>query len=241
MEHLPDRLAARAVVPGFPTPGSRYYDFMSYCPALAGKIQGSSAVFDAQHWVSVRNWNTMVAFDPPPQALPATSAATARVAGEQPMRVIATVDPSGTTSIFDVTPGESTTAAPTPGTPYRIELRDSAGNVLTSVVPSTTTAHADGVRPWLLLEGTLPFMPSGASVAVTGSGQTVATRSRSPHAPTAALVSPRAGSRVGQGPTTLVRWTQHDADADRLSATLSYSADGERDWKVVADRLIVLC
>lgn len=104
-------------------------------------------------------------------------------------------------------------------------------------MPSTTTAHADGERPGLLLEGTLPLMPSGASVAVTGSGQTVATRSRSVHAPAARLVSPRAGSRVGQGPTTLVRWTQHDADGDHLTATLNYSVDGGRHWKVVADGL----
>lgn len=112
----------RPVVAGFPTPGSRYYDFMSYCPAVAGSYAPTpDAVFDAEHWISVRNWNTLVAFDQPPQALPATSAASVapHVAGGQPLRVIATVDPSGATSIFDVTPGESTAAEPTPGSPYQ--------------------------------------------------------------------------------------------------------------------------
>jgi hypothetical protein len=228
----------RPVVPGFPTPATRYYDFMSYCPGVAGSFSTTEAVFDAQHWISVRNWEALLAFDQPPQTLPASAAAvTPHVAGQAPLRVVATVDASGTTTMFDVTPGESTTAPPTPGTPYRIELRDGAGHVLASVVPSTTFAHAEGQRPGLLLEGTLPFMPSGASVAVTGSGQTVATRSRSVHAPTARLVSPRAGAQVGRGPSTLVRWTESDADGDSLTATLNYSADGGRDWKVVADRL----
>src|ERR1700744_465216 len=157
---------------------------MSYCPGGAGKFSTTEAVFDAQHWISVRNWEALLAFDQPPQTLPASAAAvTPHVAGPAPLRVIATVDASGTTTIFDVTPGESTIAPPTPGSPYRIELRDSAGHVLTSVVPSTTFAHAEGQRPGLLLEGTLPFMPSGTTVAITGSGQTVATRSRRVDAP----------------------------------------------------------
>jgi hypothetical protein len=39
---------------------------------------------------------------------------------------------------------------------------------------------------------------------------------------------------VGRTATTLVRWASGDADGDRLTATVDYSADGGRDWKVVA-------
>ncbi len=217
--------------------GSTYYDFMSYCPGSGGTIQGTVQQFEADHWVSVRNWSRLIAFHPPAQALPTAvdaSTASAHVAAVPPLRVIATVDSAGTASLFDVASGERTFADPTPGSPYRFELRNAAGATLASVVPATTSVHNDGARPGLVLEATLPLAPSAAAVVLSAGGVELTRRTRSAHAPTVKLVSPRPGARIGRSSRTLVRWRAHDADGDRLTTTVDYSADGGRHWKVVA-------
>jgi len=216
----------RTIIENYPATGNRYYDFMSYCPA--------GGVFESQDWISLRNWNQLVAFHPPPQTLPAARDRRARPESGTPLRVIATVDSAGNTSVFDVAPGQQTAAEPTVGSPYRIELHDAADGTLTSVVPTTTTIHEDHQGSGVLLEATLPFAPSTASVVVSANGAELARRARSPHAPTAAILSPRSRSHIGRAKTTLVRWSAHDADGDRLTTNVDYSADGGRHWKVVA-------
>jgi hypothetical protein len=209
-----------------------YYDFMSYC--LPGQ---TNSQFEAEHWISVRNWNRLVAFHPPAQALPAAASRTARAAGATPVRVIATVDSAGKTSIFEVEPGQITPARATAASPYRVELRDAAGTALSSVMPTATPIHMDGQRPGLLLEATLPFAAAAAVVVLSADGVELAHRTRSPHAPTVKLVTPSPRSRLSGRTATLVRWTAHDADGDHLTAMVDYSADGGRHWRVVADRV----
>jgi len=91
--------------------------------------------------------------------------------------------------------------------------------------------------PELLLDATLPFAPTTGSVVVTAGGVVLARRVRSADAPTARFVAPRAGTQLGRGRTTIVRWRAHDADGDPLTAAVDYSPDGGRHWTVVADRL----
>ncbi len=224
--------SARILVDHHPKLASRYYDFMSYCP---GPRLDTIPQAEADHWISVRNWNRLIAFHPPVQGLPvakdARSAGT-RAGGEATLRVIATVDYGGKASIFDVAPGR-TLASPTAGSPYLVELRNAAGATLASAIPATTTLHNDGHRPGLLLEATLPFAPSATALVVSAGGVELARRTRSTHAPTAAIVSPRPRTRIGRGPRTLVRWQANDSDGDRLTTTVDYSADGGRHWKVV--------
>ena len=214
-----------------PLQGALYYDFMSYCPA--------GGVFDSLDWLSVKNWNRLISFHPPTEALPAAAGPRGRTAQGTPVRVIATVDSSNRTTIFDVAPGQEIGGAPTPGSPYRIELRDAAGRLLTSVVPNTTPVHIDGTdqRAPLVLSATLPLMPGTAAVVVSAAGQQLTRRARSAHAPAVRLIDPRPGSRIGSSRTTLVRWSAHDADGDRLTSTVDYSPDGGRTWKAVADGL----
>ena len=111
------------------------------------------------------------------------------------------------------------------------------GAVIASVAPTTTVLHVDGQRPGLVLEATLPFTSSTAAVVVSGGGVELARRTRSPHAPTVKLVTPSPRSHLSGRTATLVRWTARDADGDRLTATVDYSADGGRHWRVVADRV----
>jgi hypothetical protein len=209
-----------------------YYDFMSYCLPTDNNVQ-----LEADHWISMRNWNRLIAFHPPAQALPAAASRAARAAGATPLRVIATVDSAGNTSVFEVEPGQVTPAGPTAGSSYRIESRDAGGAVLASVTPTTTFVHIDGQRPGLLLEATLPFAASTADVVVSGGGVELAHRDRSRHAPTVKLISPRSRARLSGRAATVVRWREHDADGDPLTATVDYSADGGRHWRVVADRV----
>jgi hypothetical protein len=106
-------------------------------------------------------------------------------------------------------------------------------------VPTTTPMHVDGrgQPQGLALTATLPMTANAAAVVVTADGVELARRARSAHAPSARFLTPRPGSRIGRGATTLVRWSEHDADGDPLTAKLEYSGDGGRRWKVVADGL----
>jgi hypothetical protein len=222
---------ARILDEGHPLSANRYYDFMSYCTS-----GGSVAQFEASHWISVRNWSRLIAFNPPGQTLPlfVRHGARVRAADDTPLRVIVTVDPTGHASVFDVAPGQETFVGSTADNRYRFEVRDDTGHTLASVVPAPTSVHSDGQQPGLLLEATLPFAPSTAALVVTADGAEVARRARSAHAPTVTLVSPRPGASIGDSATTLVHWTARDLDGNRLTAAVDYSADGGDHWKVVA-------
>jgi hypothetical protein len=219
--------------------GTQYYDLMSYCGAFPNNAQ-----YETEHWISERNWSRLIDYpfyytgypDLPVQNGPAADQP--RALSGTPVRVMATVAPGGGTTIEEVTAGASINLPPTPGSPYRIELRDNTGHILTSVVPATSTIHVDGDHPQdLLLAATLPFAAATASVVITANGQEMARRTRSAHAPVGRFLSPRPGARLGRARVTTVRWSAHDADADRLTSTVQYSPDGGRDWKVLADRL----
>jgi hypothetical protein len=209
---------------GTPAPGTKYYDFMSYCPGGDG---GGNGADNTNHWLSLANWNYLITYPQPgrPQQR--------RTVQGTPLRVLAVVHGDGSTSVLSVTPDESTLGNPG-DTPYRIQVRDASGHVLESVVPLAGRAHVDHAQqpPDVLLDATLPLTADVASVAVTYNGQQVASKARSAHAPTAKLVAPRRGSLSGR--STLVRWSAHDADGDALTSTVEYSADGGHHWKVVA-------
>jgi hypothetical protein len=68
----------------------------------------------------------------------------------------------------------------------------------------------------------------------SGSGQVLAIRRRSAHAPTVSIVAPAGGTRVGTGATVRVSWRSADADNDLLTATVDYSRDGGKSWTSVA-------
>ena len=179
----------------------------SYCGPAS-----SDAVFESDHWISVRNWNQLIDFHPPAQTLAPAGDTLAPQAAMAPVRVLATVDASGTGSIFDVLPGQRALTGPTAGSPYRIELLDAASSVIASAVPATTSIEVEQAPSSTLLDATLPNSPAAASVAVTVDGLEIAHRDRSKHAPTVRLLTPRPGARLARGKATLIRWRAHDAD-----------------------------
>lgn len=214
----------RAFSDAYPAATDHYFDFMSYC----------SGGDQTHHWISVRNWNRLLDFHPPAQTFNASDRRAIPTVAD-PVRVIATVAPGGQASIFDVAPGQTTTAPATPGSPFRLELLDAAGKALASVAPALTPIHVDGRAPGLLLEATLPLSASVASVAVSADGQTVASRHRSADPPVATLLFPRRGASVGGSGAVKVRWSASDADHDPLTSAVDYSADDGRTWQVIAD------
>ncbi len=159
------------------------------------------------------------------QALPA-AARHVRAARTAQMRVVATVDSARRTSIFEVEPGRTTPQSATPGTPYRIESRDSTGAVIASVAPTTTVLHVDGQDPGLVLEATLPFTSSTAAVVVSGGGAELARRTRSPHAPAVKLLRPRPGARL----------TQRHSHARQVAGARRRRRSADRDCRLLGRR-----
>jgi hypothetical protein len=233
---LPRTLADGYDSAGNPVAGKHWYDFMSYCDGAANP---SAADLEADHWISARNWERLIAFHPPLQTLPAATDRAPYAAGPL-LRVIATVDSAGAVSIFNVATGTTTVVGPKPDSGYTIEARDARGAVLSSSAPLLSSVHIDGTsgqRPPLLIEATLPMPAGTAAVVVTGAGRDLAELTRSRRAPTVRVLAPRSGASIGHGATTIVRWAADDADGDRLTAAIDYSADGGSHWQVVADRM----
>jgi hypothetical protein len=139
--------------------------------------------------------------------------------------------------VTSVAPDEG---APTPGAPggYSLTARDAAGHALASAGALAYSVHIDGAPPQLIVVGRVPA--AGArTIEVTGVGRVLAVDRASAAAPTARLISPRAGARVGGPRGAVIRWVSRDADGDALKATIRYSPDDGRTWRTVfagADR-----
>ncbi len=230
-------------------PKGEYYDLMSYCGGAT----------DGHLWTSVRNWNRDVEYA---EGLPVDEAglvSLARVRGDRAPSASASGqeapalfrrDPasalssartlavgivldtgSGKPLVMNVTPDDG---APTPAQPggYSLTARDAAGHIVGSAGASVTSVHVDGVPAQLLIVGKV--LGTGVrSVEILHEGQTIAVDRASPSAPTASLISPRRGSRIGGSRGAVIRWRSHDADGGSLRATIRYSANNGRTWRTV--------
>jgi hypothetical protein len=112
-----------------------------------------------------------------------------------------------------------------------------------TLVGKTASGHTVSARmAWLpgsthetsLPVGTIAaWIPAAGLTSLTllDDGTPVATRTRSPHAPTLKILSPVAGSRVGTKRTVRVAWRASDADGDPLTVDLDYSPNGGASWR----------
>jgi len=210
-----------------PAPGGEVYDLMSYCG-------GNSSV-----WMSVRNWNRDVEYAegvPVDVAGPvgffARRSPPARASSVRSLAVSVVYDTgSGRPQVMSVAPDEG---QPTPSAPGGLSLiaRDAAGHPLASAGAFAYPVHLDGAAPQLLIVGKVPAKGTRA-VEVLQNGQVLAVDRASSAAPTASLVFPRRGNRVGGPRGAVIRWRSHDADGDPLKATIRYSPDDGRTWRTV--------
>jgi hypothetical protein len=196
---------------------AQWLDFMSYCASdsLTPLTKGDA-------WISLRNWNEVFA-DHSSQK----PAVERRATGPPGLQVTASAMPDGSVSITSVAqlPAES---LPASGSPYHLVGTDATGQVLADVAMITPSLHVDGVQPPLSLVGAIP-RASVVKLAIVKDGVTLASRSKSAHAPTVALK----GRPVVHGGTATVRWKSGDADGEKLMADVDYSANGGKSYRRV--------
>jgi len=227
--------------PAVPTvAGKEIYDFMSYCT-------GGN---DSTAWISVRNWNYDVAFHAPGVT---TARDTAGAAGtgttfsaRQPdssaatrsLAITAVYDPLSNQVTSDVEPSSS---APTPmrsGASYTLTARNSAGAVVAQAGTVANLIHVDPGATGqqggslILIQGKVPATDV-REIDVLQFGTVIEHDRASAHAPTATLIDPHAGAKLGGPRGALVRWRSHDADGGSLQASLSFSANGGRSWRQI--------
>ena len=117
-----------------------------------------------------------------------------------------------------------------PDPSYTLVARNAAGAVCV-LHPDEPETPSESAAGYVGLVGNAPG--SGITrVEIVHGGTVVAARDASAHAPTAQLLAPGRGARVG-GRSLTVRWRSADADGDPLVAALDYSADGGTTWNNV--------
>jgi hypothetical protein len=203
------------------------YDLMSYC--------GSPAT----DWISPSNWNqtlnTLQSFGAAAAARRARLRAASVMSPELP--VTAVLSPGGASSV-DVGPPVSAYPSPaaSAATEWTLTASGPSGASLGTfaVSPEVIRVDHDLADPRIVLSG---FVPVGArSVSVLQNGSPVATLARAAVAPTASLLTPRAG-RQRLGAPLRVRWRAADAGRALTLASIDVSADGGRSWRPVASGL----
>jgi hypothetical protein len=101
---------------------------------------------------------------------------------------------------------------------------------------TATPGHIDFVEGEVELTATVPSGGVDSVQVQTLGGQVVASRTRPAVAPSVAVQLPRTGGTVGGARPVLIRWRstnpQHLAPL-ALTATIDYSADGGRSWRVI--------
>ena len=221
--------------------GSQFYDLMSYC----------AATNDSDAWISVRNWNYDVGFHVPgarvardvgrrhARAAAFSASPPADAGATRSLAITAVYDPLSDRMLSsNVVPSAS---APTPaGTAasYTLSARGSTGHVLAKSGAIAHLIHVDpggGGEPGgslILIQGKVPAA-AVRQIDVLQFGRQIAQKRASPHAPTAALLAPGRGARLGGRAGAVVRWRSHDADGGSLQASLSFSANGGRSWRLV--------
>jgi hypothetical protein len=118
--------------------------------------------------------------------------------------------------------------------PFNIVLFDGSGRTLARYPfePKEASDIYDGEEKSALLSEVVPFIPGTKRIVILKDGVELASRAVSDNAPRIKLVSP-SGAMTLTGKEATVRWWATDADGDRLTYALLYSADAGRTWQTV--------
>jgi hypothetical protein len=212
--------------------GTQWFDFMSYCGDVS---DGDPLTGNHNKWISVHNWNAVLAEfgfsaaarDARVARARAAAAATAHTVAS--LQVRASVSPGGQVTIDAVEPVQA--PAPKPSTsPYELVATGPSGAVVASVPMQTSFGHVDTrpPHPVLTLTGVVPAA-GVTSVRIVASGTTVATRSENRFAP---VVTIRRLPSFGKTNATL-QWRASERGGVALEAHIDYSGDGGRRWKPI--------
>ncbi len=203
--------------------GTHFTDFMSYCK-------------DAGHWQSVRGWTDMFGYN----ADLADQVADHGYHGVKPSSVGSNGRPGlHVTAEIDDLGAQLLRVAPTtvqggtqPASPVTLVAHAHDGRVLATAPMQLKPVHMDGAPPSALAEGEIAT-PGASSISIVQDDKELASRTRSAHAPTLHIASPRRGQTVGRGSSVTLRWRAKDADHDPLLTKVEYSGDDGRHWSTV--------
>jgi hypothetical protein len=218
-----DTRTGRVLDPPGDGTGTQVYDFMSYC--------GKNSKGDSDKWQSVKGWqetfDALKRGQPGQLAIPAKGA---RPLQEGPTMIVRGIAfPDGSVQLTSVNPATLANIDPDPASPYTLVVKDADGNVLSETGMQVEEGHIDDTGKAFYLSAQVSSV-NAQSVELVFGGATVASRTRSAHAPELQIqdVAPdviRAGEVV-----STVRWQAADADNDALMAKVDYSADGGQTW-----------
>jgi len=226
--------------------GGPFFDYMSYCAA------------DSNGWISTRGWNELLGR----LATGVPGSGSAQIASriredrderdaEETLTVQASIDEDGNASITKVGPAHQPVLPPPGDSPFHLVARGASGCVLLDTPMAMSIGHVDD-GPEVRFLGARVAVAGVHAVQITQDGQLIAQRVRSRHSPRVRSVTVGGhrrcddhyrekcdddrddGARSTAAPgSVLVRWSSHDADGDALLATVDYSTDGGRIWRVV--------
>lgn len=240
-------------------PANSWLDFMSYCANVGCQQAGCGGEVDVHSkdtdesldlypfklwdsWISTKNWarlhdtlQVLKAF-----RLAATTTAAVRAAAEapeQPGLSVRAVEDDGAVVVTRVAPGPVRLTPPLDGT-TRLVLRDASGAMLAETLMTIESSEGHGgaalfydadVPLGVAAVGMLPPELARIEIETDGVVRGGAVRSATP--PTVQLGRPP--RRLGKRKTAVIRWRSADADGDRLTAMVDYSADDGATWRVV--------
>ncbi len=120
------------------------------------------------------------------------------------------------------------------GGPYQLVTRNAAGQVVGSAPLGAESGHGDRAGGVTVYEGEVRSAGAARLDVTTPGGPSLATVTRSAHAPRIRLLSPRRGARVGGRRGVTVSWRASDRDGDRLKVYVEYSRNGGRRWETIS-------
>jgi hypothetical protein len=122
--------------------------------------------------------------------------------------------------------------------PFRIDLLDSTGRTLASYPfdpKEDTDAQADEDKTAMIAE-VVPYVSGTSRIVISKEGKELASRTVTANAPQVTVGYPNGGETL-QGQQATVTWQGRDADGDRLSYSLLYSADAGQTWQTIDVRI----
>ena len=206
--------AAGLVFNGFP---EEIFDLMSYCR--------NNTVLRGQ-WISPRGWGEVLNYrrgDVASASAAGPTIAQTSQAGTSMLSVTAVETIDGRIAVRASHPTAEPGPAAPADSPFVLEARDDAGNIL-STIPAAANATSEG---GFVIDGVVTI-PAGTTQVVVRHGNVAGQVLASPNHPAVRLLAPKPGSRQG-AKTVAVRWKATDADgpaAGPLSVEVEYSPKG---------------
>ncbi|BEP15277.1 hypothetical protein acdb102_35880 [Acidothermaceae bacterium B102] len=217
----------RVIARNLPGSAAEFYDYMSYC---AGTNEVPSATNAPDVWLSPRNWNAEV---------DALTAWTAKTGGATGPALVAAASPVNVMTVTAIGRGQEAlilSTVPEKGNPLPV---GTSGPIAVGYNTAGVAVTQAGVQDTVLDETGLHTYTGSVAAAgvvkvaiVDRAGAPLAASTRSAHAPTIRLTSPRPGATVGGSKAVRVSWKAADADHDKLVETVETSADDGRTWRL---------